>query len=878
MSSKKNKQASRAPRSEPVKPAVSPAFVGIIALSGFVALAWQILWMRQLGLVFGNGAHAAAMTLAVFFGGLAAGSWFWGRRSSRLAHPLRSYARLEFGIGALGLLCLPLLVVYRAIYPALADTAGDGGLWLVRAGLAVAMVFPAAFLMGGTIPVMTRQLVRDPARFGSITARMLGINTMGAACGAFATAFLLLPMLGFRMSCGLSALISLALGGWALRLAGSVGGSLENPEESPAQLPQAPLDPSDRSESETPRAVIRLLAFVSGFCVLALEVLWTRMFAQVHENSVYSFAAVLIVVLLALGAGAWLASWLAARSRGPLPGLLVLTAAAGFAVLLVPFSFIKLTEGLQMLPEHGSFGAYVRQLFTTALLALGPGCLLLGTLFPFLMKGEERFADQPGRSIGVLTAINTIGAIAGSLLCGFVLLEWLGLWRSMQLVAALYLLVALLLPARGKPLAVMSKAAALCLLLLGFTALNPTRLPVTGFDPDQGEQEVVERWEASDCTVTVVKKANGEHAIRINSNYSLGSSEAYFTQIYQSRVPLLAFPATESVFYLGMGTGMTAGEALDRRSYPLVEKVVVTELSPSVKEAAHRYFGGGGPNSPDLCNGLFEDPRATVLVRDGRNQLMADATRYDMINADLFLPYRSGAGSLYSLEHFQTARSRLKSGGVFVQWLPLYQLSEREFGIIARTMLEAFDRVSMWRCHFQPGAETIALVGHQDDRPLSACDLDTSLEQARALMGLGAGDLPRVRLPVNQQTILFFYCGLLSGLREDFADYPLNTDDRPLIEYGTPRSLHRMEGDQRPHFVMEKFADLVDRVLAATPPQKDPLLADRLPHNRLLPLAGAAHHRAWIALAKGEAAGRMKYWQEFERLWLESANIREAGE
>lgn len=866
--------------SEAVPRGVAPAMAVIIVLSGAVALAWQILWMRQLGLVFGSGAQAAAMTLAVFFGGLAAGSWFWGRRSPDLRSPLRSYAWLEFGVAVFGLLCLPLLLLYREFYPGMARAVGEGGLWAVKIGLALVMVFPAAFLMGGSIPVLTRHLVRAPRSFGAITARMFGINTLGAALGAFGAAFVLLPALGFRLTCGLTALISAAIAAWAWKMGSARPQLAEQDTPEPSAKGPASGTPELSAESATSRTVIRLLAFVSGFSVLALEVLWTRMFAQVHENSVYSFAAVLIVVLLALGLGAWLASWLAARLSGPLPALLILLVAGGFAVLTIPFVFMKLTSGLEMLPEHGSFAGYVFQLFLTALIALGPGCLLLGTLFPFLMKGEERFADQPGRSVGQLTAINTIGAILGSLVCGFVLLEWLGIWHSMQALAGLYLLPALLLPARGKPLGVMAKAAAVCVVLLGATALHPGSLPVTGFDPEQGEEEV-ERWEASDCTVAVIKKANGEHAIRVNSNYSLGSSEAYFSQIYQSRVPLLAWPETRSIFYLGLGTGMTAGEALDRRNYPHVERVVATELSPSVKHAAYKYFGGS-PGRPDLCNGLFQDPRATVLVRDGRNQLMADPGRYDMINADLFLPYRSGAGSLYSLEHFRTVRSRLEPGGVFVQWLPLYQLSEREFGIISRTMLEVFDRVSMWRCHFQPGAETIALVGHQDDSPLEAGMAEVQAvheAQLRALMGLQRGeDLPRLQLPVNRETILLFYCGLLSGIREDFRDYPLNTDDRPLIEYGTPRSLHRTGEGQGPKFVSGKFADLVDRVLAATPPGEDPLLSARRDGNRLLPLAGAAHHRAWIALVENRPSELRRHWQQFRKLWWESAQPPEGVE
>lgn len=839
------------------------AFIVLILLSGFAALVYQILWMRQLGLVYGNTSHAAALTLGIFFLGLACGSGFWGWLSPRISRPLRSFAWLELGIGAGGVLCLPLLHLYRAVYPLLYNQFAEGWLWLAQGLLACVMVFPAAFLMGGTIPLMGKFLIRKQLSFGRITASIYGLNTIGAAAGAFAAAFLMLPNLGFRLSCLVAVSISATVALLALRLARN-----ENPS-TPVEMPSEEKRPVIHGPVIS-RPVICLLAFVSGFNVLALEVLWTRMFALVHENSVYSFAAVLVVVLAALAMGAWLASRLARRFASPVPVLHVLCLLSGLAVWVVPSLFMRLTDGLQMLPEQGSFASYVVHLFATAFGAIGLPCLLLGVLFPFLMKAEEHFAKLPGKSIGLLAGINTAGAILGALIAGFFLLQTLGMWRSMQVVAGLYLVVTLFLPTFGNRIGQTARLASVPALLLLFLVWKPAEMPVTAFDPKEGPQEEVERWEASDSTVTVVRKENGEHAIRINTNYSLGSSEAYMTQVYQTRVPMLAFPETKRIFYLGMGTGITAGEALDRNDYGQVERVVVCELSPMVITAAHKYFGGS-PGRPDLVNGLFTDPRAEVLAEDGRNHLMASPERYDMINADLFLPYRSGAGSLYSLEHFRTVRERLEPGGVFVQWLPLYQLTEHDFGVITRTMLAAFDHVTLWRNHFQPNNEVVALVGHSDDTPLPPSALDTAEEQLWAVRGARAIHLPQVVLPVNEKTIPLFYAGNISGSRARFEKYPLNTDDRPVIEFGTPRTLRRAEGGARPHFVGEKFAAFVDELLTATPPASDPALAALDPSTRLLPLAGAAFHRAWIAMYAQDIDALEEHWDGFIHHWEASA-------
>ncbi len=851
----------------------------MVFLSGFACLIYQILWMRQLGLFFGNTSHAAALTLAVFFAGIAGGSWFWGRRSAIIAKPLKTYAWLELGIATGGVAVMAAPSLSRSLYPLLYGQDGSGiGLLTFKIVWTLVMVFPPAFLMGGTIPILGRCLISRQAEFGTRAALIYAVNTIGAACGAFATAFVLIGHLGFRLTCVVAIGVSTVAAALAFRLSRNLA-TLEGTETVAKKTPQQPSSPKKppiaQRGARMTRRQIGFLAFLSGFNVLALEVLWTRMFAQVHENSVYSFSSVLIIVLVCLSLGAWLASRLAAGQFPTPQSLLLLTAAGGAALCLSPFVFIRLTDNLRMLPTETSFAAYVIRLFVTGFISIGPACLLLGAVFPFLMKGEEQFATHPGKSIGRLSAINTIGAILGSLACGFLLLQWLGMWRSMQWVAASYLFIALLTPTAKNRITSAAKAGALAMLVLAFTLLNPTKLPTTSATDAQGQAEtIVEKWEASDCTVTVVRKNGDNLAIKINSNYGLGSTDAYAPQMFQARIPLLAFPSTESVFFLGMGTGITAGEALDDNDFKNIRKVVVCELSPSVVAASRKYFAGG-TGGPDLTNGLFHDPRARVLVEDGRNHLMATRENYSMINADLFLPYGRGTGDLYSREHFQQVKTRLEPGGVFVQWLPLYQVSENEFGIITRTMLSVFPQVSLWRGNFQPGAEMVALVGHQNNNPLPACALEVAGDKQNAVAGATHLDMQELMLPINPQTILLFYCGNLTLAADLFARYPLNTDDQPVIEFGTPRSLHRTRDQGNPHFVGSRFADLVDEIQNRTPPASDPLLASRSPSNRELPLAGSAFHRGWIARATDDEEQWIDNWQRFLKHWIKTDAVNE---
>lgn len=535
-----------------------------------------------------------------------------------------------------------------------------------------------------------------------------------------------------------------------------------------------------------------------------------------RENSVYSFATVLIVVLVCLSLGAWLASRLA-RSKMPAPQVLLwLFALGGAALAMTPLISMGITRGMKMLDTDFSFAAYVFRLFATGFATIGPACLPLGAVFPFLMKGEEEFITHAGKSIGALSAINTGGAILGSLAAGFLLLESLGIWHTIQLVSAIYLIFAVLMPVRGNAAANSARVASGVMLVLLLTLLNPSRLA----EPSgaASNEDVMGKWEGSDATVTVVRDSRDDVSIRINSNYSLGSRGAYGSQMFQARIPLLAWPASDSVFFLGMGTGITAGEALSRNDFPKVEKVVACELSPNVVAASRKYFTAG-PDGSDLTNGLYTDPRAEVVIADGRNHPLANRDKYSMINA--------------------------------------------------RTMLAVFPQVSLWRGNFQPGAEVAAMVGHADHTPLPASTLDVGRAKQRAVEGATHLDMQDLMLPFNEQTITLFYGGNLTLAGDLFEKYPLNTDDRPVIEFGTPRSLHQPSGSDRPQFLETPFANLVDKLQSRTPPDKEPLLANRRSSGRKLPLAGSAFHRAWIARIHGDEESWKNEWETFLTQWTE---------
>jgi len=858
-----------------------PVVLILLLLSGFAGLVYQVLWMKQLGLLFGNTAQAASVTLAAFFAGLGTGSWWWGRRVGASANPLRLYALLELGIGATALVYYILLKVFYALYPFFyGHLSGGGWMLALKFVLALLLIFPPAFFMGGTIPAMGQAVVRDRGTFGRRATLLYGVNTLGAALGVAGTAFFLVPSLGYGLTYGLAVCLSLAVGvgSWILSLRFAAPPAVAETEPEPEPEPR----PSKRSAKRAARRgkpatqvarvdppfdhpLLKLVCFYSGFAVLALEVLWTRIFAQIHENSVYAFAIILTVVLVSLAVGAWISSALSRLGKSPVAILGGLTILGGVILTLGPWMLMRATHQLEPLYLLESWGSHVRRIFVMGFGGIGVVVVALGTVFPFLMKVAERDAGTPGPVLGRLLAINTLGAILGALACGFILLPWLGMWASMRLLTAGYLIVGVILPMGSGGVGVGMRALGVATLILLFSVLNPAGLPIHGIDPRKETDTVLQTWEGSDCTVSAVKKPNGHLAITINGNYVLGSTGAYLEQANQSVIPLIIFPRTRSICFIGLGTGMSAGAALDPR-FPAVKRIVSCELTPEVVEAAKTHI------PQVMTKGVFSDPRSTVLVEDGRHFLMATDETFDMINADLFVPYRRGAGSLYSLEHFQTAAKRLNPGGVFVQWLPMYQITGYEFGVIARTMLGAFGEVTMWRNNFVPGKEKIALIGRQHPAPLDPLPAGDREEMTQAVEGLDWDEAsPAMALP-EPEAVTFFYCGNLTAARGLFDGYPVNTDDKPVIEFETPRTFRRTaDKDGVIWCVGPKLVDLVDRVQALCPPEGDPLLARQGDAGPAFARAGTAFHRAMVFKSMGEAGKGREAWEKFKQAWRESA-------
>jgi spermidine synthase len=751
--------------------------------------------MRWFTTLFGATTLATTATLSGFFLGLAAGSRVFGERSKRWRRPVRAFGLLEIGV-ALGALLVPLVLgLYARAYPTLHPWLSPypSGFALVKLLLAVAAIGLPAFCMGGTLPALAGAIASPGSRLGIPVGGLYAIHLLGAALGTLAVPFVLLPRLGLAASYACAIAGSLAIGVTAFLVGSRTAGGPSSEG--------APAHPGSPSLTPSIAGVVLVLSAVSGLSALALQVLWTRMFALVHENSLYSFAVVVFVFLLGLSGGAALARRALARGRPPRGLLARAWGLAGLLVVVSPPLFHTMTDGFTYVSAGGWY-ATLGRLLTLALVTMLPASVGLGMALPLVMEMASPGAgESAGARIGRLLAVNTLGAIAGPLLATFALGPLLGLWWSLVVIGCVLVVAAAFTGLTRAEVAVAGSALLAAVLLLRPAHLPPVRVAAG--------QRLVSVREGTHGT-TAVLADDDDRWITVNNAYVLGGTAARDEERWQAHLPLLLHPSPRRVAFVGMGTGITAGAAL---LHP-VERIVALEIVPEVADAAREDFA-------DANARVLEDPRVRVVVDDGRNAVASSPQAFDVIVGDLLVPWRPGEAALYTQEHFESVRRALAGDGVFCQWLPLYQLSPEQLAIILRTFLDVFPAASLWRGNFIPDAPTLAVVGHLGSGPLAPEGIDARLQ------ALARDPNPFLGHPAG---LWLHFVGPVTAEMPFLAGAPRNRDGEPWIELLSPRSHARRD----PGAIADGVTPFLDAVAKAA--------VDGTPFQRL-----DERHQEWSA-------------------------------
>jgi spermidine synthase len=759
--------------------------------SGVSALFYQVIWLRELSTVFGNTTLAISVTLTAFMSGLAIGSYVFGRLGDRMARPLRTYALLELAIGIYGLASLSLLRAVHAGYVGLAHRLPFDSPWLVSfqfwASFLVLLV-PTA-LMGGTLPVAVKGLVRRIDTVGEEVGKLYGINTFGAATGVLLVGFFLLPVLGLRGSVALAALINLAVGFVILRLDAPVEPAApQSADVSPAAMVASDPPPADEAPSPS-RALIAILVggfALSGFAGLALEVAWTRALSLYTGSSVYAFSAVLLAILIGIALG----SIMVARADRVRPVTLgwfaaaQLAAAAATLALVFDYNFLAFTF-LHIVSRLA--GTYPVLLTFEVLIIVG--CLLVPTLcsgaaFPILSRIYVRRSDALSRSLGFLYAANTFGCILGAFAAGFLLIPEIGLRSTVLLCAGFYTLTgaAVLLANRdSRTLGTFFLVSLLAIIFL----LPPWRpeLMSAGFfrnliDPKtaaeyvEQERKVLFYREGSLATVAVAQ-VGSNHSLVINGKVDASDvDEEMDTQTLLAHLPLLFAPRRDSALVVGLGSGTTSGAAA---LHP-VRSIDCIEIEPVVAQAA-RHFR-------HINRDVLSNPRFHLIAADARNYLAATPKRYDVIMSEPSNPWVAGVASLFTVEHFQALRDRLADDGIICQWVQIYQMSPDDLASIIASFVKVFPDGMLWSV--SRNNVDVALIAQRHPWKV---DFPRLVQRVRDLPEIRA-ELRRDHLDSPVSVLSYLVLGP-QELRRLAATAKLNTDDMPRIEFSAPRNLYR---------------------------------------------------------------------------------------
>ncbi len=726
----------------------------IFILSGAAGLIYEIVWARQLVLVFGNTTQAVSAILTGFFGGMAIGSVVGGRLADRVRSPLRLYGLLEIALVVVVVLT-PITFrliheLYRGVYGGLQEQPAV--LALLRFGLALIALGPATVMMGATLPTLTKHFARGEHLSGAF-GRLYALNTMGAILGTLVCGIVLIELLGLTGA--------LLVGAACSGIAGVVAVLLSRGTEDAIEPPSARRLPAG---VDIPRPTLALLvAFVSGLTSLGYQTLWTRLLSSGTGNFTYVFTIILGLFLIGLALGAASFGVLRHRIRNwvailAISQLLVATLALAGLVLVIGQTGGTAPDLSQVFPH----------LLRSAIPVVLPVTIVLGLAFP---AASGLLDDRSGRVAtvaGQLLAANTLGAICGTFLIPFVVIPSIGSPTAVVLLAFVNVGTAVVLAAtrlRGR-LGMTLVASGVAVAIGMAVAL---RVPGVVVEPIEARilaaNGVIDGRAEDEIASVQAGRIEGFSQLWVGgTSMTILTVDARLMPI----LPLMARPDSQTALTVAFGMGSSFRTALGAGL-----QTDAVELVPSVVGMFRHFF--------EDAAAVMANPRGRVVVADGRNHVELTDKRYDIIVTDPPPPIESaGVSVISSLEYYQAGLERLTDSGVMMQWMPYGQTVE-EFKAHLRTFAAVFPERLI---AFGPGGFGFFMLGSEAPIALEESSVRSVLERPGVLEDLStAYDSPETT--VDGWVSRIEQIQWISGEEVDafVGDGPLITDDRPLPEY-----------------------------------------------------------------------------------------------
>jgi len=653
-------------------------------LSGVAALTYQIVWQRLLVLPLGADVYSMTLVVAAFMTGLGLGSLAGGHVADRLS-PLRCvllFIAAEISVAAFGLASRG--IFYDWMYLRLGRVGLEP---TARAMLVFATLLWPTFWMGVSLPVLSRAIAPQIGDAARRVGMLYGLNTLGAATGAFATTWLLFPRIGFDNSLIWAVVLNVSAALAVLPLV-FIPGFIESAAPS-----RAPGDAADGHRSTTPGwpfAVWIALYGLAGFQALSLEIIWFRLLGVMMKASAFTFGTLLTIFLTGLGAGAAFGSRLLRNVRRPGRAFLLLQAFVGLyagASIMVIVTILPSRDaasavwsylgGYEPVDAAAAFRAiwspegeerpagppFVRLYLTLPALLVGPPTIAMGASFPLLQKVALVDASRIGSRVAAVLMANIAGSALGAILTGWLALTYLGSAGSIRMMTAIGGLFLAFAAAAGGSAGRWKMARGTGAFVVAAVAV--VRLPdgrqlwamLHGTEPHhivQGE----------DATGLSLLKATGTRGtVFVNG---IGQSWIPYGGIHTvlGALPAFVHPRPETVAVIGLGSGDTVHALAGRRELTRITclEIIGPQLD-TLRDWERRTRNPG-------LSALLSDARIEHVTGDGRTYLMRTDRQFDIIEADALRPTSAFSGNVYSSGYFSLVRSRLAPGGIAVTWVP----------------------------------------------------------------------------------------------------------------------------------------------------------------------------------------------------------------
>jgi spermidine synthase len=791
-----------------------PLFLGLIYLmfflSGAAALIYQVVWVRSLTLIFGGSHLAVTAVLSIFMAGLAIGGYAIGKYVDHGRKPLRLYGLLELGIALFALIFIGLMELYPSIYIPLAQGKDNAHVYLlfIRALFSVVALIIPTTLMGGTLPVLSRFVTGQHRTLRGHLSFLYGINTLGAVLGATGAGFLFLRLYSVSTTLTIAILTNAFIGVAALLLQGKAAivlasePSVVEDKDALSKTDSTGLSQSRGIENAFSQKLVLWGIGVSGFCALGYEVLWSRILTIVVGASVYGFTTMLVAFLagIAIGSEAYglfpklfkIEDKGANRSILWFGGVQVIIGATALVVTIfirdIPANSIRL-QNYFLGMGISSFEVRAWSNFTLAFFYMVVPAFFMGVAFPLAGKIHAEDRKVVGGAVGEILAYNTLGAILGAAISGYIMIYLFGIERSLQMLTVINIGfgVLVLLSVKNKRtlnwgMAGLAAAAVLFLALnqdalriwnMKYFAIFRSNQPDAFRTPEMAREaventDVLYYGEGIESIVSSIRIKGGEQSFITNGRIEASSHlQALQCQFTLGHLPMLLNKDPKKVLVVGLGSGMTLGAT---SVHPSVEQITLLEIEPKVMGVAKTF--------EKYNHHVLDHPKLRIVFNDGRNFLMTSKNKFDVITADPIHPWFRGAGYLYTTEYFKLASEHLLPGGIICQWLPIYELTPEDLKSVVSTFREHFKYTMLWLT--ESDAE---LIGSNSPIVIDEAELERRIAEPAI-----HSDLNRVMMGSATDFLSYFMMGT-EGMRKFGHGGIINTDDNLYLEFSAPFSI-----------------------------------------------------------------------------------------